>query len=266
MKLSKKQINQYKSLGILKVRLSKNILLKKKKFIDDSIRFFKYFDKITHTKKLKSHNFQDYLIKLRKRDRNLISKYYKVSRRFASLKSLIASEDLVKINKQLMKTKLVSICHFIAVRIDFYEEREKGYITKAHQDFPYIQGSLNGITFWMPYYSTSCAPDYIAGSHKSGLKIYKEFSINKNSGIKTLEMIKSTRNEDFSSISCKFNEMLIFNTLLIHKTSNKKEIKPRLSLQLRYDDISQKDMFNKNYPEGLYLGDTFKKNFKQYVR
>ena len=79
-------------------------------------------------------------------------------------------------------------------------------------------------------------------------------------------MIKSTRNEDFSSISCKFNEMLIFSTLLIHKTSNKKELKPRLSLQLRYDDISQRDMFNKNYPEGLYLGDTFKKNFKQYVR
>ena len=84
-----------------------------------------------------------------------------------------------------MKTKLVSICHFIAVRIDFYEEREKGYITKVIKIFLHT-GSLNGITFWMPYYSTSCAPDYIAGSHKSGLKIYKEFSINKNSGIKTL--------------------------------------------------------------------------------
>ena len=266
MKLLKKHIADYNKYGIIKLKLSKDIIKQKKAFLKDSISFFKNFDEKIYTKKLKIYNFQDYLLKLRKRDRNLVSKYYKISRRFASLKSLISSESIININKKLMKTELVSICHFIAVRVDFYEERNKGYVTNVHQDFPYIQGSLNGITFWMPYFSTKAAPDYIPGSHKLGLQIYKEFTINKNSGIKTLQMIRSNKFKNFKSLHCKDNEILIFSTLLIHKTSETLEFSPRLSLQLRYDDISQKEMFDKNYPEGLYLGDTFKKNFKKYVK
>ena len=266
MKLSKQQLSDYRKLGIVKIKLSKKILKQKEIFINDSIKFFKNFDKKNYPKNLNKNKLQEYLLSIRKSNRDLISKYYKISRRFASLKSLIASNEFIKINKQLMETKLVSICHFIALRIDFYQEREKKYITDIHQDFPYIQGSLNGVTFWMPIYSTQTAPEYIPGSHKLGLQKFKEFSINKKSGTKTLEMVKDASNQKkFRKASCKFNEMLIFNTLLIHRSSKKKYQKPRLSLQFRYDDISQKKMFDKNYPEGLYLGDKFKKNFKQYV-
>lgn len=266
MKLSKQHLYDYKKFGIIKIKLSKEILKKKKIFIDDTIEFFKNFDKTNCPKNLDKNRLQEYLISLRKSNRDLISKYYKVSRRFASIKSLIASNEFIKINKQLMETKLVSICHFIALRVDFHQEKEKKYITDIHQDFPYIQGSLNGVTFWMPIYSTETAPEYIPGSHKLGLQKCKEFSINKKSGTKTLEMLKYySKQKKFSNTSCNFNEMLIFNTLLIHRSSRKKYQKPRLSLQFRYDDITQKNMFDKNYPEGLYLGDKFKKNFKQYV-
>lgn len=118
----------------------------------------------------------------------------------------------------------------------------------------------------MPIFSTKTAPEYMPGSHKLGLQKYKEFLINKKSGTKTLEMVKHySKQKKFKNTSCNFNEMLIFNTLLIHRSSRKKYMKPRLSLQLRYDDITQKNMFDKNYPEGLYLGDKFKKNFKEYV-
>lgn len=266
MILQKKKVLEYKENGIIKIKLSKNILKLKDLFLKDTIEFFRYFDERKFTKKINKKNFQEYLLNLRKRNRTLISKYYKVSRRFASLKCITTSEEFIKISKQLMNTKLVSICHFIALRIDFNEERNKGYITDTHQDFPYIQGSLNGVTFWMPIYSTDTPPEYLPGSHKFGLQKYKEFSRDKNSGTRTLEIVKNfNKTIKYKSTSCKSNEILIFDTLLIHKSSKKQEIRPRLSLQLRYDDICKKDMFDKNYPEGLYLGDSFKKNFREYV-
>ena len=263
--LIKKQLSDYKNLGIIKIDLPRKILKLKNFFLEDSIHFFKYFDDKKNTKNLNKKNFQKYLINLRKQNRNLISKYYKISRRFASLKSLAACEEFINISKLLMSTKLISICHFIATRIDFHEEKNDGYITDVHQDFPYIQGSLNGVTFWMPIYSTVSAPEYIPGSHKLGLQMYNEFSRNKKSGTKTLKMVNNIKLEEFKSISCNANQMLIFDTLLIHRSSQKKDLKPRLSIQLRYDDICQIDMFDKNYPEGLYLGDQFKKNFKNHV-
>jgi len=52
-----------------------------------------------------------------------------------------------------MGTPLVSCCTFVNVRIGLPTEEQ--YLTPFHQDFPYIQGSLNGITVWLPVFDTS---------------------------------------------------------------------------------------------------------------
>ena len=41
MKLTKQHLHDYKKFGIIKIKLSKEILKKKKFFIDDTIEFFK---------------------------------------------------------------------------------------------------------------------------------------------------------------------------------------------------------------------------------
>jgi ectoine hydroxylase-related dioxygenase (phytanoyl-CoA dioxygenase family) len=257
-------IKKLKEEGIVKIKNPKKIISLKRKFLEDSLLFFKNFDESKFTKKLTKDNFLNYLIKLRVRNRSLISTYYKVSRRFSSLRQLATCNYFIKLSKMAMKTKLVSICHFVAVRIDFFEEKKRGYLTEVHQDFPYIQGSLNGITIWTSLYDTISAPQYIPKSHKLGLLKYSEKNRN---GTQTLKIDKKYRfkEKDFESIRLKDNESIIFNTLLIHKSAKKTEKNPRISIQLRYDDITNKNSFAKNYPDGLYLHEQFKKNFKEFI-
>ena len=81
MKLSKQQLSDYRKLGIVKIKLSKKILKQREIFIDDSIEFFKNFDKKNYPKNLNKNKLQEYLLSIRKSNRDLISKYYKISRR-----------------------------------------------------------------------------------------------------------------------------------------------------------------------------------------
>jgi hypothetical protein len=97
-----------------------------------------------------------------------------------------------------------------------------------------------------------------------GLLKYSEKNRN---GIQALKIDKKYKFKEkyFKSIKLKDNESLIFNTLLVHKSAKKMEKNPRISIQLRYDDITNKNSFEKNYPDGLYLNEQFKKNFKEFI-
>ena len=52
MKLTKQHLHDYKKFGIIKIKLSKEILKKKKFFIEDTIEFFKNFYKKNFPKNL----------------------------------------------------------------------------------------------------------------------------------------------------------------------------------------------------------------------
>jgi hypothetical protein len=94
-----------------------------------------------------------------------------------------------------------------------------------------------------------------------------KYSEKKRNGTQTLKIDKKNKfkEKDFKSIKLKDNECIIFNTLLIHRSAKKMEKNPRISIQLRFDDITNKNSFAKNYPDGLYLHEEFKKNFKEFI-
>ena len=86
----------------------------------------------------------DALVQLAKLDRSKVGKLYKVSRRFPAARQLACHPWLVGLAKSAMGTRVVSCCTFVNVRIDLPEEER--FLLPIHQDFPYIQGSLNGVT------------------------------------------------------------------------------------------------------------------------
>ena len=52
---------------------------------------------------------------------------------------------------------------------------------------------------------------------------------------------------DFIDVPCKFGEVLVFSQYLIHKSGNNLSNKIRFSVQLRINDIGDKEYANRNY-------------------
>lgn len=204
-------------------------------------------------------------------DRQLVAKLYKVSRRFPSVKRLASDPWLAGISAKLMGTPFAACCHFINVRIDLPGEEK--YLLPPHQDFPYIQDSQNSITWWIPFVDTAVEvgpPTIIPGTHKLGVLKVREFDYEKTgrSGGKSLLIADERAFEGMNyspNIPVRFGEAIVFNTLLVHRSEPNNSSIARLNTQLRFGDPLSQDSFDRNYPEGLYLGDSFSKCYPEYV-
>jgi len=211
------------------------------------------------------------LVTAARQDRALVGRLYKASRRFPSAKQLAAHPFFVDLAGQLMQTELVSCCHFVCVRIDL--PTEDRYMTPAHQDFPYIQGSMNGITVWLPFSDLTVShgiPSFVDGSHHWGMLRVHEYSLDEigHNGGQSFALADDPRLRDAKYVrpnTVGKNEALVFHTLLLHRSEPNRSTEARITIQLRFDDLANKDSFRRNYPEGLYLNDRLEKTYPEYV-
>ena len=204
------------------------------------------------------------------KDRGLVGHLYKVSRRFPAAKRLACDPWLADIATQLMDTALASCCHFVNVRIDLPSEEK--YLLPPHQDFPYIQGSLNGVAWWIPFADTPIdvgPPSYLSGSHRLGVLKVDEFdyAATGQSGGKSFRIADEAQFKDAPYVlePVPFGEALVFNTLLVHRSTPNHSTLARMNIQVRFDDPLAKDSFDRGYPEGLYLGDAFSSAYPEYI-
>lgn len=209
------------------------------------------------------------LVQLAKLDRRKLGKLYKVSRRFPAARQLACHPWLIELAKSVMGTRLVSCCTFVNVRIDLPEEER--FLLPIHQDFPYIQGSLNGVTLWLPLFDTELEqgpPSWIKGSHKWGVLPVREEN-SPGSGAKSFSIANAdeiAERHQFESASVKAGQALLFSTLLVHRSELNTTDRPRLNLQIRFDDALASESIERNYPEGLYLNDSFSASYPEYVQ
>lgn len=265
--LSASAIEAYARDGIASIALPKEVDALRHQFIDETCLWLKLVASVDAS----PDDLSKKLVALAKRDRPLVGKLYKVSRRFPSVRQLSSHPWLIAAAAQLMKSQLVSCCTFVNVRIDLPEEGR--FLTPIHQDFPYIQGSLNGVTFWIPFFDTPLnlgPPSWIPGSHKWGVLKVEEYSSDKTgaSGAKSFRVVdeeKVTRESQFSNAPVPAATALAFSTLLVHRSEPNNTDLARLNVQLRFDDILAAESIAKNYPDGLYLGENFGKSYPEHV-
>jgi hypothetical protein len=206
-----------------------------------------------------------------KKDRRLIGRLYKAARRFPAAKQLAAHDFFVRLAAALMSSPLISCCNFVAPRIDLPEEDR--YLTLPHQDFPYIQGSVNGLTVWLPFHDLRAdhgVPTFVLGSHEWGvLKVIEhELHAADRVGTRTIETAPDPRLPDAKYINLSpiaSGEALVFHTLLVHRSEPNVTPDARFTIQLRYDDLGNAQSFARNYPEGLYLGDEVSACYPEHV-
>lgn len=204
-------------------------------------------------------------------NRQLVSRLYKASRRFPSAKRLACDSYFTMISALLMNAQFAACCHFVNIRIDLPGEDK--FLLPPHQDFPYIQDSLNAVVLWIPFFDAEVQhglPSYIPGSHKLGIINVEKFDSNTTGG----SGARSFRFSDTSKLSSmnyvansiiSKGEALIFSTQLIHRSEPNVSKLARLTLQARFSDPFNTDSYLKNYPEGLYLGDKFSDFYPEYA-
>ena len=211
------------------------------------------------------------LAALGRADRPLLGKLYKLSRRLPAARRIASDKWFVEVAAQVMRTRLVSCCTFVNLRFDLPDEER--YLSPIHQDFPYIQGSLNGITIWLPLFDTPLGlgpPAWVPGSHRWGVLKVKEFDLTQagGSGAKSFELAQKPlieQESEFVNMAVAAGEALLFSTLLVHRSCPNATNLARMNIQVRFDDALAAESAQRNYPEGLYLGDAFSSVYPEYV-
>jgi ectoine hydroxylase-related dioxygenase (phytanoyl-CoA dioxygenase family) len=249
--------------GIVTVGLPSGVLELQRSFLDEVCVWLLHFAQLNTD----PDNVLEDLASAARRDRDLVARLYTVSRRFVSAKRLASHEYFVNLARSLMKTELVSCCNFVSVRFDF--PREAKYLSDVHQDFPYIQGSLDGITVWLPFSDVDVdmgPPSFLHGSHKWGvLKVQPSWIDGKEGEPYRIGDTDRIGQADFVKTGISRSEALVFHTLTVHRSEPNTSKKVRVSAQLRFDDLLDTRSFMKNYPEGMYLGQLPSKAYPEFV-
>lgn len=116
----------------------------------------------------------------------------------------------------------------------------------AHQDFPSVQGSLDGLVIWIPLVDIDINRyplEVIPGSHKNGIL---PSSKNNNS---TWEIKSEYYNEaDFIPVECEIGDVIFMNYFTVHRSSQNGDHRLRLACSTRYDNPNEKTFIERAYP------------------
>jgi ectoine hydroxylase-related dioxygenase (phytanoyl-CoA dioxygenase family) len=116
-----------------------------------------------------------------------------------------------------------------------------------HQDFPSVQGSLNGVVVWLPLVDvdTSNYPlEVLPGSHRLGLAPTIEH------GSSTREVPKDwMAGLEFKALEMKAGDVVFLSMFTIHRSSvTGREQSFRISVSTRFDDADETTFVDRAYP------------------
>jgi len=137
----------------------------------------------------------------------------------------------------------------------FPNEKKRYY--QAHQDFFYLPYSQNSITLWIPLQNTSRingALKVIPKSH-TNYKLYNHSA----SDVKHNKLDKFFSKNEYKTVNVQLGQALIFSSFLVHKTGGNTSSQIRMSFNVRYNDLLDKEYIIR----GLSFDKFPKKKFKK---
>lgn len=151
------------------------------------------------------------------------------------------SDDLVKCFNELELGNLTipeqPVLHVMSPNLKIPD----GYYgTKAHQDWPSIQGSISMVTVWMALTDAGIGNfplEVIPGSH---LKGFNEGKLNGS----VLEIECDDR--EFIPLECKAGDVVIFSGFTVHRTGEGSGF--RVAISQRFDDVDELTFIDRGYP------------------
>jgi len=149
-----------------------------------------------------------------------------------------AIRDIAGLVKPVINTKPVLFFHNKSLA-----ESEIYWKVPAHQDYGTTQGSVNSVVVWTPLVNMTdeLGPlEVVPGSHKQGLR---ETKYDNGFGL-----VDVHENEAFKPILCDVGDVILFSTLLVHRSgTNKSDSKIRWSINLRFSDLADQYWLDHDY-------------------
>ena len=120
-------------------------------------------------------------------------------------------------------------------------KEEVYYKTPNHQDWSSMEASLNSLVVWVPLVDVNKKNGSIIiypGSHKNGVLPFKT-----NGGFAQVEYEGESIQPELE-----IGDIVIFSTMLVHKSGNILDDSIRWSCHFRYTDMLEQDFINRGYP------------------
>lgn len=135
------------------------------------------------------------------------------------------------------------VIHFMAdcIRI------EGGYHkTPAHQDWRSVQGSVDGITMWVPLFDVTendCPLEIVPGSHKGGLRPSEDDAFGHRVRLDHVD------DADFVPVPIRRGGVMVFSGFLVHRTGTVGGNLLRIALSYRFNNAAESAFIRRNYPD-----------------
>ncbi len=232
MKMKK---NSFRKNGYMVIK-SNSVKIMKKKIEKEIIDILKSILKLKGLRfNKRKNNYLDLMKYALKNDKrhSIFSSLYDLLPSSTLINSLGSDKFLLKISKMLGVSKPI-IGSLPQVRID--RPKDKIRKTLLHQDYWYSFLSHNAITFWFSIglINEKLGPLVIYPStHLKGVFKFKD----KKGG--TLSAVIKEEKLIKKKIILKDDEIVVFHQKLLHESSDNVYNIPRLSVQVRYNDLSK---------------------------
>lgn len=134
------------------------------------------------------------------------------------------------------------VIHYMADQLKI----EGGYHkTPVHQDWRSVQGSLDGISVWLPLYDVGVR-DYplevIRGSHRRGLLP----SVDDAFGHRVAD--GQIDEAEFTPVPLRRGDVIFFSGFLVHRTGSSGGATVRIALSYRFNNAAEPSFVARNYP------------------
>lgn len=203
-------------------------------------------------------------------NREKAGEIYRATRHLCATHKLLVKEQNLQLAQKLMQTESVNIIPYVPLRIDI--KGEEKYLFEWHQDYPYTQGSTDGIVVWAPLFDVKDGEGgikFIPGSHKKGILpvvVADKGNANGN-GAQSIRLpdIELFEKQQAYTVDVKAGDALVFSTLLLHKSLPLRQTQIRWTTQLRYANFDESDAVARGWPGGMIEGNWFEKDHPEYI-
>ena len=180
--------------------------------------------------------------------------FYRSLRYLPSLMRLATEPRMIEIAKSV-GIKAPLLMNASNIRMD--EGGENLHRFEWHQDFTYLLGSTNSITFWIPLQRISeelVGLEFVPGSHQQGLYDFhtaNEQAVDKDANLSPKDLAIDHPPEEAGKIAeMDSGNILVFSQFLLHRSHGHLGNHTRWTVQIRYSDAFDKDFANFGAPLG----------------
>lgn len=238
------------------------VIIKKffpQKIITDAKKEIFYISKNLYNSKnnlkYNNKNFDFFILKSLKKNKNFSSKFYDVSKKFLSMQKFVFNKKVINLAQILLQSKEIGVLNrAYGYRMD--RPNDKKFLTQLHQDYIQNLGAPEGIVFYTTLRNVNKKNGPVIvyeKSHKLGL-LNTKINIREKSKSKsyiidiTKDKLKSLKEKQ---VFLNERDLAVFNFFLLHKSSENFSKNIRWSMVSRFFNFNSKIGIKNFFPDGI---------------